>query len=513
MSTRSFLGIFAIAALAQSAASPSIAAQAKPAKRGKPKAAKAVDAPARSVGQHEGGQHEGGQHEGGQHEGRQREWRQWRGPEGTGHARFAKPPTTWSESKNLAWKVEVPGRGYGSPIVSRGHVYIATAVAVGHEGDAVPDDAPGAHDNARVTRRHRFELLAFKAATGELAWRRVLHEQKPHEAFHKMSALVAASPCTDGERIYAFFGSYGLYCVGRDSKLLWKRDLGDMKVKHGHGEGASPVLTRNAIVVNWDHRGDDFLVALDKKSGEELWRTAREEPTSWSSPIVVEVDGRELIIVSATGGVRAYAAADGRQVWSCRGMSNNVVASPVAGGGIVYAGSSYVRKRMMAIRLEGARGDLTPSEHVLWRRGARTPYVPSPLLVDGWLYFLTHYQGFLSRVHGASGREAVRPLRLPEIYEIYASPVAANGHVYVTGRAGATVVLRHAPGPKGEARMRILRRNELEDGFSASPAIAGDALYLRGHRFLYCIREAEQKAREPKTSAPESSRRSKDGQP
>lgn len=380
---------------------------------------------------------------------------------------------------------------------------MSAAEPVGEEVAAVPDDAPGAHDNARITRRYRFLVIALDRSTGETLWRRVVHEQLPHEGYHKSSALVAASPCADGTHVFAFFGSYGLYCLDAASgAIVWDKDLGDMRVKHGHGEGASPALTKSAVVVNWDHRGEDFLVALRKEDGRELWRAERDEPTSWSSPIVLQSEGREQVVVSATNAVRGYDAESGRVVWSCRGMSNNVVASPVAANGIVYAGSSYVRKRMMAIRIAGAKGDITSSERVLWRRGARTPYVPSPLLVDGWLYFLTHYQGFLSRVHGPTGVEAVRPLRLPEMYEIYASPVSARGHVYVTGRDGSTIVLRHDPGPDGRRPMKIVARNTLDDRFSASAAIAGDAIFLRGHRFLYCIREGTPKAATPPSKTP-----------
>ena len=172
----------------------------------------------------------------------------------------------------------------------------------------------------------------------------------------------------------------------------------------------------------------------------------------------------------------------GKIIWECRGLSRNIVASPVAKDGMAYLGSSYVKRRMFAVRLKGAEGDITATDNVVWRRQRRTPYVPSPLLYGDWLYFLNHYQGFLSRVHAVSGEEPNKPMRLPGMSEIYSSPVGAAGRVYITDRSGTTIVLSH-----DEQAPKMLARNVLEDSFNASAAIVGDELYLRGRRYLYCI--------------------------
>lgn len=409
---------------------------------------------------------------------------QWRGPDATGVAPLADPPITWSETKNIRFKLELPGIGYGTPIVVGNRIYLTAAMPVGPEVSAVPDDAPGAHDNAMVNHRQQLLVLAVDRDKGTLAWQRKVHELLPHAGYHKSSTLAAASVVTDGERLYAFFGSYGLYCLHADGEVQWQHDFGDMQVKHGHGEGCSPVLHGDLVVINWDHEGQSFIAAHDKRTGKEVWRKDREEVTSWATPIVVSVDGVQQLLVSGTNQMRSYDLHTGEILWTCRGLSNNVVASPVASEGMLYAGSSYVKKRMLAIRLAGAKGDITNTDHVVWRRQVRTPYVPSPLLYGEWLYFLNHYQGFLSRVHAKTGEEAQRPMRLPGMREIYCSPVGAAGRIYITDREGATLVISHDEQPP-----RLLAHNRLDDSFSASLAIVDREIYLRGQRYLYCIAE------------------------
>ena len=256
-----------------------------------------------------------------------------------------------------------------------------------------------------------------------------------------------------------------------------------MNTKHGHGEGATPVLFKDRFVINWDHEGQSFIVALDTKQGDEAWRKPRDEVTSWSSPIVVPHDGRDQVIVCGTQRVRAYDLATGEVIWECGGLSANIVATPVAADGIVYVGSSYEIRSLMAIKLDGAKGDITGSDQVLWRRRTRTPYVPSPLLYRNQLYFLGHYQNILSRVDGPTGEEPVGPFRLGSLGNIYASPVAAAGKVFFTDLEGVTMVLDAGEVP------RPVAANRLDDRFAASAAIVGDEIILRGRKSLYCLGE------------------------
>jgi outer membrane protein assembly factor BamB len=296
---------------------------------------------------------------------------------------------------------------------------------------------------------------------------------------------------TDGRRIYASFGSIGIFALDRDGELAWKKDLGDMRSRHGHGEGSSPALFDDTLIVNWDHQGESFIVALETGSGKERWRAPRDEITSWSTPLIVEHAGRQQVVVSATRRVCSYDLASGELIWEVEGLSRNVVASPVAADGFVYVGNSYDWQAMLAIRLTGARGDLTGSDRVVWTRDRHTPYVPSPLLYDGMLFFLKHNQGILSNVEAQTGRTHFGPERLPGLQQVFASPIGAAGRVYIVDRNGTTLVLN-----RGE-RLEVIGRNRLDDSFSASPAVAGDAIFLRGEKHLYCLAEESEAAAVP----------------
>ncbi len=412
----------------------------------------------------------------------ERFWGQWRGPMATGVAPHADPPVEWGEEKNLRWKVEVPGLGHSSPVVWGDRVFITTAIPYGQAVPPVPDDLPGAHDNAPLTRHQEFAVLALARSDGRVLWKRSLRKELPHAGGHATGTFASASPTTDGEHLFAYFGSRGLYALDLDGELLWEKDLGDMTSKHGHGEGSSPVLHGDTLVVNWDHEDQSFVVALDKRTGEERWRTGRNEVTSWSSPIVVEVGGKHQVIVAGTDRVRGYDLATGEVIWECGGLSHNIVASPVAADGMVFLGSSYEKRAMLAIKLEGAEGDISGTENLVWMRRRSTPYVPSPLLYGEWLYFMNHYQGFLVRVRAQTGEEPVGPFRLGGMYDVYASPVGAAGRIYITGREGATLVIDHSVEPP-----KFLALNRLGDSFSASAAVVDGEIYLRGERYMYCI--------------------------
>jgi outer membrane protein assembly factor BamB len=413
----------------------------------------------------------------------QHAWPQWRGPLGTGVAPHAQPPIHWSETKHIRWKTALPGKGHSTPIVWGDRIFLTTAIPY---GEAVKPRfiRPGAHDNLALTQPHEFNVMAISRKTGKVLWRQMVHQQVPHEAGHVTSSLASASPVTDGELVFAFFGSYGLYCLNTSGKLLWKKNLGEMHTKHGHGEGSSPALHGDTLIINWDHEEQSFLVALDKRTGKQRWRVARAEDTSWATPIVVEHGGKAQVIVPGTNRLRGYDLASGAVLWECGGLSSNIVASPVAANGVVYAGSSYDTRAMLAIRLDGARGDITGTTQVLWTRHRGTPYVPSPLLYENSLYTLQHYQGIIARVDAGTGENQGGPFRLDQITSVYASPVGAAGRVYVTSRDGVTQVMSH-----GEPTLRMLAVNRLDDHFSASAALVGRELYLRGERCLYCIAE------------------------
>jgi outer membrane protein assembly factor BamB len=446
-------------------------------------------------------------------------WPQWRGPLASGVAPRANPPIHWSETNNIRWKIALPGKAHSSPIVFGDSVYLVAALPVGEAQKPVYDDAPGVHDSVPVTHRHQFLALALSRRDGKILWTKVLREEWPHEGGHETGSLASNSPVTDGEHLYAFFGSRGLYCLAltslplpigwgegqgegslsrgtanvaqaflsppKSGDVVWQKDLGRMHTLHAHGEGSSPVLYGDSLIVCWDHEADSFLYAFDKHTGKTLWKVSRDEKTSWSTPLVIVHEGKPQVIVSATKRVRGYDLATGKQLWECAGLTDNVVSSPVYYGGLVIAGNSYYSQAMVAIRLAGAKGDLSRTDHVVWKLNRLAPYVSSPLLYDDTLYVVRHNQNVLSRFDPATGKPRAEPLRLEGINDfIFSSPVGAAGRIYVTGRDGTTVVLRH------DRENAALAVNHLEDSFSATAAVADREFYLRGERFLYCIAEA-----------------------
>lgn len=411
------------------------------------------------------------------------QWGQWRGPLGTGVAPRGYPPLTWGENKNIRWKTAIPGKGHSTPIVWRDRIFVTTAVAIGDTVEHSGAHAPGAHNNMQPTHRYQFQVVAVNRSDGTIRWRRTLLTGRPHESTHESGSWASHSPVTDGERLYVSFGSRGVFCVDLNGKDVWQTNFGDMQTKHGHGEGSSPALYGDTLIVNRDHEGESFVIALDKFTGKQRWRVARDEATSWSTPLIVEHDGTTQVVVAATNRVRAYDISYGDVIWECGGLSGNVVATPVAADGMVYVANSYETKAMLAIRLTSARGDITNTNAVAWTRHRDTPYVPSPLLYGERLYFLKHYQGFLTCVDAKTGKTHYGPQRLDGIRNVYASIVGAADRLYVVDRNGSMVVVKH------DSRFEILSHNQLEDSFSASPAIVGNEMYLRGERFLYCISE------------------------
>jgi outer membrane protein assembly factor BamB len=413
-----------------------------------------------------------------------RHWPQWRGPLATGFAPHADPPLEWSETKNIRWKIELPGKGHSSPVVWGDRIFVTVAVPYGEALQAKYSGARGGHDEVPITHRQRFMVLAIDRRDGRVLWERTVREELPHQGGHRTASLASGSPVTDGEFLFAYFGSWGLYALDFDGKVVWQVDLGQLETLHGHGEGSSPVLYGDRLVVNWDHEGESFVVAFDKRTGRQLWKTPRERATSWTTPVVVGDGEGAQVVVSGSRWVRGYDLGTGRMIWECDGLSvENVASSPVAGHGMIFTGSTYDRPGMLAVRIAGAEGDITGTGQVVWRRRQGAPYVPTPLLYGDFLYFHYHYQSLLTRVNALTGDNQPGPIRLEGIYNVFSSPVAAAGRVYVTSREGDTVVLKHGGEPE------VLATNHLDDSFSASAALVDNLLILRGERFLYCIEE------------------------
>jgi outer membrane protein assembly factor BamB len=331
---------------------------------------------------------------------------------------------------------------------------------------------------------HQYKLLAINRADGTLAWERVAREETPHEASHQDNGTWASSSAiTDGQHVIAPFESRGIYCYDMNGTLVWQKDLGDKKMRNEFGEGSTPALHGNTVVVVWDHfiPGGSFVVALDKRTGNELWRVERDEIDTWATPLIVEHDGRAHVVVPGMNRLRSYDLRTGEVIWETAGLTMNPIPSPVAADGMVFATSGFRGNSLKAICLTGAKGDITGTFNVVWTLDRDTPYVPSPLLYDGLLYILKTNNGLLSAFDATSGKPHYQLQRLEQAANVFASPVGAAGRVYIAGRDGTTVVLKHGP------TFEILAENTLDDGFDASPAVVDRELYLRGYRYLYAI--------------------------
>ena len=429
-------------------------------------------------------------------------WGQWRGPLGTGEAPKADPPTKWSATENIKWKVKIPGRGTGTPIVWGDQIFIQSAIPTGKKVAEVrttttgpilaAQQRPGPGEGNRrrggggfgrsekPTEEHQFVILSIDRKTGKTLWQQTARQEVPHEGHHQDHYFSSASAVTDGEQVFAYFGSRGLYAYDMKGQLQWSKDFGDMSTRNNFGEGNSPALHGNTIVVNWDHEGEDFVVALNKKTGEELWRKGRDEKTSWSTPLIIEHGDRVQAIVAATKNVISYDLKNGEVIWECSGLTGNVIPTPIYHDGMVYVTSGFGGFALLAIKL-GKTGNLDGTDAIVWKHNKSTPYVPTPVLYDGKLFFSAHNNAILSCFDARTGKPHFEEQRLENLGGIYASLTAASNRIYVVGRNGTTAVLKNSD------KLEVLATNELGEKIDASPALVGKELFLRGHEHLYCI--------------------------
>jgi len=436
-------------------------------------------------------------------------WPQWRGPTANGFADEGNPPLEWSESKNVKWKRAIPGKGHSSPVIWGDRLFLLSAVPVaqaespqarstppppqgefrrGGPGQRRPGQGrPGGRRGGRGFGRQQaptepmaFMTFCINKNTGETIWSRQGGQEIPHEGHHPTNTYSSASPVTDGEHVISFFGSRGLYCYDMAGKEIWKKDLGQMATRNGFGEGSSPLLHGNILVVLWDNETASFVYAFDKRTGKELWKRPRNEKTGWTTPYVLTHDGVTQVIINATNKVRSYDLETGQLIWECGGQTVNAIPSLVADESNVYALSGYRGNMAMAIAL-GGKGDLTNTDAVQWKVTRGTPYVPSPLLYEGRLWFTQGNNAVLSCLDSKTGKVHYAQERLDGPSGFYASPVGAANRVYLTGRNGVTTVIESSDA------LKVLATNKLDDEVDASPAVSGDALYIRGHQYLYCI--------------------------
>ncbi len=406
------------------------------------------------------------------------EWPQWRGPFNTGMA-IGDAPVTWGAS-NIRWQLPIPGRGHSTPVIAGHRMFLTTAVPTGQ--GSPPRGAGRAGGGADAGLEHRFEVLAIDRTTGRLLWQRTAAVATPHEGYHRTYGSFASnSPVTDGARVYAFFGSRGLYAYDMNGTLIWKKDFGvQMRMDMAFGEGTPLTLHDGRLLLHFDHLEKGFLVMLDPETGREIWRTPRTERFNWAAPYVALHEGRRQIVVSGEA-VRGYDFDTGRFLWEAAGLGENTIPQPVQHNDLVFAMSGHTIRMLMAIRL-GRSGTLTGTDAVAWSTARGASYTPSPLLHDGRLYVVTD-SGMISAFDAATGKPFYQQARLPKPYGFKASPVGAAGKIYLATEEGDVVVVRMG------AQLEVLATNTFDNhSFIASPVILGGTIYLRSRTHLFAIR-------------------------
>jgi len=381
-------------------------------------------------------------------------WPAWRGPRGDGTSREQDIPTLWSAENNIAWKVEVPGTGHASPIVWGDRIFLASC---------------------REATQERL-LLCFDRLTGKLLWEQLVL-QSPLEDKHQLNSFASSTPATDGQRIYVTFLDRAEMVVAAydfSGRQQWLVRPGKFSSKHGYC--SCPVLFENRVIVNGDHDGDAYLVALDRTTGKTLWKVDRENKTrSYVTPLIREIDGRTQMVLSGSKCVASYDPHDGSRHWIIDGPTEQFVASVVYNGKLLFLTAGFPEWHMLAIRPDG-HGNVTDT-HIAWRTQKGAGYVPSPIAAGE--YFLNISDGGVASCFEADTGKRLWMERIGTHFS--SSLVSAGGLVYFTSDEGNTTVVR--PGPKKE----VMAENKLGEYCYASPAISQGQIFFRGEKHLYAI--------------------------
>jgi outer membrane protein assembly factor BamB len=413
-------------------------------------------------------------------------WAQWRGPEGNGVSTETNLPAEWSASKNIKWKTSIPGRGHSSPIVWDNRIFLTTDI----EGDTVPgakavehkdEGKPFKHpDSVGADRKHTFKLLCLDRSTGKMIWERTAYEGTVYDDRHRKSSFASPTPATDGTYVFAYFGTEGLYCYGFDGKLIWKASPGPIAT-FGMGTGTSPVLFENVVILQCDEDNGErsFIMALDKKTGKEVWKSPRKVQASWSTPLIVRGPQRTEMITSGNELIISYDPKTGKELWRTKGHASNAIATPLAGNGMVFVYAGFPVKKTIAIAL-GNSGDLTDSKNIVWQYEKGTAYVPSSILYGDYLYLLSD-RGIITCLEARTGKIIYEGGRVPIPATFTASPVAFDGKILLTSEDGDTFVIK--AGPKHE----VIATNSIAEPVYSSPAISDGMIFIRGEKSLFCI--------------------------
>ncbi len=417
-------------------------------------------------------------------------WPQWRGPDAQGISNEKNLPTEWSDTKNVLWKAAIPGLGYSQPIIWDKKVFLTTAI----EGGPAPSThKPPTHMIGEKEfkhpewygsdKLHTFKVLCLDRDSGKILWDMTSYEGVVFDHRHKRGTYAGPTPVTDGKYVIAYFGPEGVYCYDFNGKLIWKKNLGGINT-FGMGAGTSPVLYEDLVILICDQNlavpKDSFIVALDKKTGKEVWRVVRPIQGSWATPVIVKTSTRAELVTSGNEFLISYDPATGKELWRAGGLKSHAIATPVVGHGLAILSSGYPVKAVTAVRLGGS-GNLDDTDKIAWRYNKGTAYVPSPILYEDYVYLMSD-AGILTCLNAKTGEIVYEGGRVPVATKFYgASPVAFDGKILLTSDDGDTFVIK--AGPKHE----VLGTNSIGEPCRTSIAIADGKLFIRGEKHLYCI--------------------------
>ena len=414
-------------------------------------------------------------------------WAQFRGPGSMGVAEDPNLPDTWSTTENVAWKTEIPGSGWSSPVVWGDSIFVTSVIST-VEGEKPKKGLYFGGERGAAKDVHRWMVYAVDWKTGKIRWQREVLQSVPQTSRHLKNTYASETPVTDGERVYAYFGNVGLFCFDMNGKPLWSKKWGPFKTRYGWGTAASPVLYKDRIYIVNDNDEQSFILALNKKTGEQVWRADREEGTNWATPYIWENESRTEIITPGTKWVRSYDL-NGKLLWQFTGMSSISIPTPFSKYGMVYIASGYVGDQVRpvyAVR-PGASGDITlkagekSNQYIAWYQPQAGPYNPSPLIYGDYYYTLLD-RGFFTCHDAKTGKEIYGKVRIDAgVNAFTSSPWAYNGKIFCLSEDGDTFVIQAGP------EFKVLAKNSLDEMCMATPAIARGSLIIRTASKLYRI--------------------------